>query len=471
MPNWNELREAITKGEVLAPCDDGYAASIKRWSVAAEMQSAVVVRPKSAEEVSTAVKFAVANQLPLAVCGGGHSTSGTSSSKGIVIHLGNMRKVEVDQPNMTVSFGGGCLWGDVDSALEAHDLATVGGAVNHTGVGGLILGGGHGWLTAKHGLTIDNLISVQVVTADGSILEASGSQNPDLFWAVRGAGAQFGVVTRFTSRVYKQDKVWSGVLTFTPSKLPQLVSFATEFHNRDHREGHCLTIAVGYTPDGANRILSAIPLYHGLEEEGRKYFSELLSIGPIAESTRMMSIAQVNTLQNPMCEYGMRRLQGSGNVTIPLDIVAFQQTADDLWTFHEANPDVSISAIAVELISTHKLREVPQCATAYANRGEYYDAVTMFGWTNPALDATVRQFNSQLCAQLRRTNGYEYAELGGTDNTNEEPVGRYLNMETDSLKPDEAYGPNWKRLRSIKKEFDPGNVFHKWHGVGVEGKE
>jgi hypothetical protein len=394
-----------------------------------------------------------------------------SSSKGMVIHLGNMRKVEVDRANMTVSFDGGCLWSDVDGALEAQGLATVGGAVNHTGVGGLILGGGHGWLTAKHGLTIDNLISVQVVAADGSILEASKSQNSDLFWAIRGAGAQFGVVTRFTSRVYEQGKVWSGVLTFTPCRLPDIIAFANDFYSRDNRQGHCLALAVGCTLNGANRILSAIPLYHGQEREAREYFSELLCIGCIEEYTGMMSIAQVNTLQNPMSEYGIRRLQGSGNVMFPLHTAAFQEIADAIWSFHDAHPDVRVSTVAIELFSTHKLREIPQTATAYANRGEYYDAVTVFGWTNPELDATVRQFNSELCAQIRRTMGYECSRRGGANDPKDQPVGRYLNMELESLRPEQAYGLNWRRLAEMKTRFDPENIFHKWHRVVVEDKE
>ncbi|OQE34236.1 hypothetical protein PENCOP_c025G08944 [Penicillium coprophilum] len=465
MLDWPKLRGAITKGEVLMPWDDGYAASLKRWSSAAEMKSAVIVRPTSAEEVSVAVKYAVANKLPFAVCGGGHSTSGMSSSEGMVIHLGNMRKVEVDQAKMTVSFDGGCLWSDVDSALDAYGLATVGGTVNHTGVGGLILGGGHGWLTAKYGLTIDNLISAQIVTADGSILEASELHNPDLFWTIRGAGAQIGVVTRFTSRVYKQGKVWSGTLTFLPIKLPELVAFANEFHNRGQREGHCLTIVVGYTPDGASRVLSAIPLYHGPEWEAKQYFANLLSIGCITNYTSMMNIAQVNQLQNPMCEYGMRRLQGSGNVMMPLHTTAFQQIADTIWSFHNMYPDVKFCSLLVEIFPTHKLREVSQDATAYANRGEFYDAVTTFGWTNPALDSAVRLCNSKLCAQIRRDNGYEWSRRA---DSRDKPVGRYLNMEAELVIPRQAYGWNLEKLQMTKRKFDPENIFRKWHGVAEE---
>ncbi|KAI9367782.1 hypothetical protein BJX61DRAFT_276000 [Aspergillus egyptiacus] len=468
MPDWSALYGAIAKGEVLMPGEDGYAASITRWSRAAEVKSAVVVKPTCADEVAAAVKFAAAYQVPLTVCGGGHSTSGASSSEGMVIHLGNMRKVEVDEPRMTVSFEGGCLWGDVDSALEAHGLATVGGAVNHTGVGGLILGGGHGWLTAKHGLTIDNLIAVQMVTADGCTLDASETENADLFWAVRGAGAQLGVVTRFVCRAHRQGKVWSGILAFAPDVLPKLVAFANEFHDRDNRDGHCLTLGVGYTPDGAARTISAVPLYHGPEEEARRYFARLLDMEPSGDWTRMMSIAEVNTLQNPLCEYGMRRLQGSANVTMPLHPDAIQQMADMVWSFHDSHPNATVCSLAVELFSTHKLREIPQHATVYANRGSYYDVVTIFGWTDPALDVTVRHFNSRLCSLIRRINGYERQDHCGRGRTDTAPVGRYLNMEAEPLRPLDAYGANLERLKRVKIQYDPENIFHKWHGVGVE---
>lgn len=188
------LRWQIKTGVVLSPGDDGFKQSLIRWSHAAIKPAGVVVQPGTAEEVSTAVTYATANKISLVIMGGSHSTSGSSSSDGgMVIDLRRMNSVKVDTGAKTVAFGGGCKWKEVDEECAEHGLATVGGTVNHTGVGGLTLGGGYGWLSSKHGLTIDNLVGVELVLADGRIVNASDSENQDLFWAVRGAGQNFGV--------------------------------------------------------------------------------------------------------------------------------------------------------------------------------------------------------------------------------------------------------------------------------------
>ncbi|KAF5021859.1 hypothetical protein F66182_6086 [Fusarium sp. NRRL 66182] len=462
MCDFAQLRKDIPDGDVLLPGDRGYEEKLHRWSAACVKRAAAVVVPSDAQDVSCAVAFAVSNKMAMTVCGGGHSSSGASSSEGMVIDLGKMRNVKVDAAAMTVEFEGGCLWKDVDTALEQHGLATVGGVVNHTGVGGLTLGGGHGYLTPLHGLTIDNLLSAEVVLADGRIVEASEASNQDLFWAIRGAGAQFGVVTRFVSRAHQQGHVWSGTLAYAAGKLPDLLRFANQVYERSHGEGHCLSLGIGFGPDGTTRMVSAIPLFHGPEADARRYFSGLVELEPVADDTDTMSTAQMNTLLNSVMDHGIRRLMGSGNITMPLDIEPMLQTAEMFWSFCEAHDGMSKSVIAIEFFPTDRIRAVAQEATAYANRGDYYDAMTSFAWEDPSLDGEVRHFNTSLCKRIRETNGYQAASGG---HWSKGPVGVYINIEADSISPKDAWGVNLARLRELKKKYDPGNVFNKWHGI------
>ncbi|EWZ38498.1 hypothetical protein BFJ63_vAg330 [Fusarium oxysporum f. sp. narcissi] len=465
MYDFTPLRGNIPNGDVLLPGDDGYEEVLQRWSAACVKRAAVVILPINSREVSAAVKFAVSNQIPMTVCGGGHSSSGASSSEGMVIDLRKMRKVKVNAEAMTVEFGGGCLWEDVDTALERHGLATVGGVVNHTGVGGLTLGGGHGFLTPRHGLTIDNLLKAEIVLADGTIFEASDDTNQDLFWAIRGAGAQFGVVTRFVSRAHRQDKVWSGTLAYPADKLPDLLRFANVLYERPNPDGHCFALGIGFGPDETSRVVSAIPLFHGSEEDAKQCFSGLLEIKATANNTEMMTTAKTNTLLNSVMDHGIRRLMGSGNITMPLDIEPMLQTAETFWEFCESRDGMGKSVLAIEFFPTDKIREVPQDATAYANRGDYYDAMTSFAWENPAYDSEIRQFNRSLCKRIRETNGYS-ATAGG--HWSKGPVGVYINIEADSISPKDAWGVNLHRLRELKKKFDPNNVFNKWHGIAED---
>jgi FAD/FMN-containing dehydrogenase len=169
--------------------------------------------PSETGDISTALKWAQEHQVDIAVKCGGHSVSGTSSSHGgLVIDLSRMNKATVDPVNKTVTAQGGATWKEVDESAGEHGLATVGGTVNHTGIGGLTLGGGYGWLSGQYGLTIDNLLSATVVLADGRILTASSAENSDLFWGLRGAGYNFGVVVDFTYRAYDQrSPVFAGL--------------------------------------------------------------------------------------------------------------------------------------------------------------------------------------------------------------------------------------------------------------------
>ncbi|KND87791.1 FAD-linked oxidoreductase [Tolypocladium ophioglossoides CBS 100239] len=475
---FDQLRQQITAGDVLLPGDEGYKESLKRWSDSAERPAgrrmgadyerlqAVVVRVTSPEEVSTAVRFATAHKISLTARGGGHSTSGASSCDGgMVIDLARMRDVSVDPAARIVTYEGGCVFADVDSALAAHGLATVGGLYNQTGVGGLVLGGGLGFLTARHGLAIDNLISVDMVLADGSIVEVSETQKPDLFWAVRGAGAQLGIVTRFTSQAHPQGDVWGGPLMFSLDKLPELVAFANEFHNRTVAD-HNLIIAFGYAPEEYTTPVVIVGVfYNGPAVEGEQYFAPLLALGPIANMTGMMPYAATNTLFNPRFDGPGRRLMGSCSVLMPLNAEFIAEAGRRFLDFIISHSGMAKSVLVFEFFPTAAIRATPHDATVFASRGEHYLAVMALMYDGANHDAEVRNFKRHLSNYIMTTCGYHGKRASG------DPAPFYVNLEHESLKPEDAFGNHVERLRELKHTYDPENVFHKWHGVMVEPKD
>ena len=196
------LRDSI-RGPVIAPDDAGYDAARAIWNGAIERRPACIARCTGVADVVAAVRFARERDLVVAVRSGGHGVGGHAlCDGGLVIDLSPMKGIRVDPAARTARAEAGVLWGEFDRETQLHGLATVGGIVTHTGIAGLTLGGGIGWLTRKHGATVDNLLSADVVTAEGELLTASGDENPDLFWGIRGGGGNFGVVTSFEYRLH-----------------------------------------------------------------------------------------------------------------------------------------------------------------------------------------------------------------------------------------------------------------------------
>ena len=240
MTDFVSLKSAF-KGDIVEPNSADYATALARWAVNSQRnarcaihpfvvskvsrltrQLSYVTFPKDETDISLALKFATSNAIPLAIKCGGHNPSGASSIQdGLCIDLSRyFNTARVDPEQKLVYVGGGAKWETVDRATIAHGLATPGGTVNDTGVGGLILGGGYGWLSGEHGLVIDNLVRATVVTANGSVVTASPTSHPDLFWAIRGGGSNFGIVTEFVLKAYPQRKtVFAGPIIFPPPLL------------------------------------------------------------------------------------------------------------------------------------------------------------------------------------------------------------------------------------------------------------
>ncbi len=215
------------KGDLIYPKDTGYADARRVWNGMIDRYPALIARCIDRADVINAVKFARAQDLLVAVRGGGHNVAGFATcDDGLVIDLSPMKKIVVDPTRQTASAQAGAVWSDFDRATQAYGLATTGGLVSETGIAGLTLGGGIGWLMRKYGLTLDNLLSVEMVLADGKAITASPTQNPDLFWGVRGGGGNFGIVTSFEYRLHPVGpEVYGGVLFYPFEKAHGLLSF------------------------------------------------------------------------------------------------------------------------------------------------------------------------------------------------------------------------------------------------------
>lgn len=309
-------------------------------------QQAAVVLVRNEVDVSNTVKFVKEHGIPFAVRGGGHSTSGSSAiENGIVIDLSRMRDVTVDTAQKTIAAQGGTLWSDVDHVAGKHGLATVGGTVNHTGVGGLTLGGGYGWLTGRYGLTIDLLRSVRIVLADGRCVTASETENPDLFWAVRGAGHNFGVVTEFVFQGFDQKTpVFAASLVYDPDRLSDVVEFANGLHKTtDGDQG----LFFGYTggPPLNRPVVIATCFHNGTEEEGRKIFEKLFDLNPMHEHVEVFPYQKMNAFMNDQMGYEGRKIFGGGGVAMPMRASAVKEVFHYFCEKIEADPKISHTGV------------------------------------------------------------------------------------------------------------------------------
>src|SRR5215217_3684645 len=222
--------KAALRGELLRPGEDGYEDARKVFNVMIDKKPALIARCAGVADVINAVNFARTNELLVAVRGGGHSVPGHSvCDGGLVIDLSRMKGLRIDPVRRTARAEPGLTWGELNHDLQAFDLGATGGYISITGIPGLTLGGGFGWLVRKHGLALDNLLSVDIVTADGQLRTASPTEYPDLFWGVRGAGANFGVVASLEFQVHPVGRVLAGPIIFPLEKAPEVLRFYREY--------------------------------------------------------------------------------------------------------------------------------------------------------------------------------------------------------------------------------------------------
>ena len=448
-PNIDELRDAV-RGEVFTPGDEGYADASRIWNGAHDgRRPALLVRYSGSADVIAALRFARSNDLEVAVRGGGHSIPGFSTGDGVaVIDLSPMDEVHVDPAARRATVGGGAVWADVDHETQAHGLATTGGLISSTGVAGYTLGGGIGWLMRKHGLACDNLVAADVVTADGELIHASETENPDLLWGLRGGGGNFGIVTRFEFTLHPAGPmVYAGPIFYSADTARDLLRAFREW-------------APGVSEDitAVLNLTTAPPLPVIPEEwHGRKVMAFLAtSIGPVEEGPG--HVESIRSTAEPIAD-----LLG------PVPYTVIQSLLDPLFPkgIHAYFKATNLARLDDELINRlcelHRQAPGPQCEihvhqmggavarigegdTAFAERSMPYVLNAVAAWGEPgAADAHRDWARAVIEAASEASTGRAYVNYLG------DPGGGRA-----------AYGEaTYERLVALKERYDPTNVFRR----------
>ncbi|KAH7104902.1 FAD-binding domain-containing protein [Auriculariales sp. MPI-PUGE-AT-0066] len=442
-------------GDIATPADGAaYEAALERWAANAERKAAIIVFPKTAQDIALTLKHI---DLPLAIKCGGHSASGASSSEGLVIdlsrHLGGVR---VDAAAKRAYVGGGAVWKTVDEEAIKHGLATVGGTVNHTGVGGLTLGGGYGWLSGRHGLAIDNLISATVVTASGDIVECSGTSNPDLFDGIRGGGSNFGVISEFVFQLHPQrPTVYAGPLIFarTPEILTKLKALLKEYWaTAGEDDGAILFLAT--PPDTGTAIIVLVVFHNGTKEAGEARFKEFIDLGPVVNQATEIPYEVVNSLQNHLAGFGFNRyMKGIG-----LDVNALLAPEDDrLERASEAQAGHGpVAAVGLEFFPLKVIQaRDPEGRCAFNGRATC-NALTMVTWPKAAVPVAQAApgIAKALADLMHDPTSVEYANYD-TDNS----------IEVDQARVRRVFGSSYPRFQQLKAKYDPASRFNRWFPI------
>jgi FAD/FMN-containing dehydrogenase len=440
------------RGSAIVEGDEIYDDARSVFNAMIDRRPALIVQCEESADVVRALAFARERDLEVAVRGGGHSVAGMALTEGgVVIDLRQMNTVEVDPEAMTAVVGGGATMSHLDRACEPHGLATTGGRVSSTGVGGFTLGGGTGWLDRKFGLACDNLLAAELITADGRTVRASEDENPDLFWALHGGGGNFGVMTSLTLRLYSLPAATLGLLLFPPERGPDVArQYRDVLESGPDELGGGLIYLTG--PEGEDFVpedlvnqlsLAIVVAYAGPEDEARRVAAPMIELGPAGQMIAQMSYADLNSaLDDP---------PGYRNYWSAEHLDSFPDPAVDAFC-------ARASDMVVPSASQHVL--FPMGGAGSRGPAEYPIpwrrsrwVIHPFGlWTDPADDERAIRWTRDVRADVHPwATGAVYLNFIGDEGTERVVAG--LGQD------------NYDRLATIKADFDPDNVFHLNHNV------
>ncbi len=428
-----ELGEALN-GPVLLSGHPGYDSARKIWNGMHDKRPALIAQCTDAQDVSHAVTFARERRLLVAVRGGGHSWPGKSvCDDGLMLDLSLMNTVSADRDTRRAHARGGALLLALDTAALEHGLITTAGVVSHTGVGGFTLGGGFGRLNRKYGLAIDNLRSAEIVTADGSVRRISDEQEADLFWAIRGGGGNFGVVTEFEYQLHPFDRnVFSGKIVWPVAQARDVLEFYGEWY-----QGLSDELYVGPTmatmPDGTGIIYMEV-VYNGDPAMGEKELAPLRKIGtPIEDGVTVQDYMVMQTQDDAAFGHGVRSYIKNGMVR-----EVTQELVDAMIESYTNDPRLALFTHTVGGAA----KRVGEMDTAFPHRNAETMILVGGGWMDSADDESAIALSREWYYKLDPFTG-----------------GYYDNIDFDGAEAAGNYGPSYERLANIKGQYDPGNLF------------
>jgi FAD/FMN-containing dehydrogenase len=438
--------ETGLRGDVFRPGHPNYERARTLFNAMIDKHPALIVRCREVSDALRAVEFARTHNLLVAVRGGGHNVAGKAlCDHGMVIDLSAMKGIRVDPVGRTVRAEPGLTWGEFDRATQAHGLATTGGFVSTTGIAGLTLGGGLGWLMRKYGLACDNLQSVEIVTADGQLRAAHAAENPDLFWAVRGGGGNFGIVTSFEYQLRPVGQLLAGAVFFPLEQARDALRFYRELMATapDELMAYALFLT---SPDGTPLCAIAV-CYVGPLETGEQILRPLRSYGrPAADSVHPMSYLEIQSMFDGGFPFG--RLNYWKSSVLP----ELTDEAIDVLVAQSATVPSPLSAWALEPFGG-AVGRVGVEETAFPHRRARYSLVIVGMWTDPAESPTNVRWTRELWSAMQPfSNEAVYVNYLDTDDADRVPA---------------AYGAaTYQRLRLLKEKYDPGNFFRINQNIG-----
>jgi FAD/FMN-containing dehydrogenase len=432
---------------VIAPDSPDYDAARAVWNGCIDARPALIARCRTTDDIVIATTLTRAAGLPLAVRGGGHGVAGLSTCDGgVVIDLSSMRTVEVDVDNRTATVEPGATWADFDAATGAHGLATTGGLISTTGVAGLTLGGGIGWLQRKHGLSCDNLVGADVVTADGDVVAVSETERPELLWGLRGGGGNFGIVSRFEFTLHPMSAILGGLMLFPFDRGWEVLRVFRDWAADAPDEASMLASIMTAPPEPfvppdlvGQKAVAILGCWCGFPDAGTHAIEPLRSLGPSADVFGPMPYVELQGMLDGGAPKGLRNYFRGGFVDDLDDVVI------DVALDQGARMPSPMSQIHFHQMGG-AVGRVPPDASAFSGRHAGYTYNVISTWTDVAEDEDHIDANREVVAALRPLSiGGEYVNFVG---------------DADSGGVRALYGDTlYDRLARLKRQYDPSNLF------------